>query len=176
MADKQRKTSTARTRTGAWRQEFLDALSTLAHVERACKVAQIEKRTAYNHRRKDPEFRKAWDKALKDAVPVLENEAMRRAIYGVRKPVYQQKELVGFVREYSDTLLIFMLKGLKPARYRDKYTVDINARSVEKKIKELGITKEQIDTDPGLAQILTALGIGVVGAATGGSTTGTAEC
>src|SRR3972149_9882694 len=172
MADKQRKTSTARTRTGAWRQEFLDALSTLAHVERACKVAQIEKRTAYNHRRKDPEFRKNWDKALKDAVPVLENEAMRRAIYGVRKPVYQQKELVGFVREYSDTLLIFMLKGLKPARYRDKYTVDINARSnIEKKIKELGITPEQIDADPSLAQILAALGISIHSAATSGSAT-----
>jgi len=31
------------------------------------------------------------------------------------------------VREYSDTLLIFLLKGLRPAKYRERYDVVVEA-------------------------------------------------
>jgi hypothetical protein len=31
------------------------------------------------------------------------------------------------VREYSDTLLIFLLKGLRPAKYRERYDVAVEA-------------------------------------------------
>lgn len=49
----------------------------------------------------------------------LEREAMRRAHEGVRKPVYQGGKRVGFIQEYCDTLLIFLLKGLRPEKYRE---------------------------------------------------------
>ena len=41
----------------------------------------------------------------------LEAEARRRAVEGVRKPVFYQGVICGWVGEYSDTLLIFLLKG-----------------------------------------------------------------
>jgi hypothetical protein len=28
---------------------------------------------------------------------------------------------VGFIQEYSDTLLIFLLKGLRPEKYRERF-------------------------------------------------------
>jgi hypothetical protein len=31
------------------------------------------------------------------------------------------------IREYSDTLLIFLLKGLRPAKYRERYDVAVEA-------------------------------------------------
>ena len=51
---------------------------------------------------------------------VLEDEAVRRAKEGVEEPVYQGGKLVGHVQKYSDTLLIFLLKGAKPQKYGDK--------------------------------------------------------
>jgi len=55
---------------------------------------------------------------------VREDEADRRAIEGVQKPVYQQKELVGYVTEYSDNLLITQLKAGNPEKYADRQKVD----------------------------------------------------
>ena len=51
---------------------------------------------------------------------MLEDEAVRRAKDGVERPVYQGGKLVGHVQEYSDTLLIFLLKGARPEKYRDR--------------------------------------------------------
>ncbi|MBX6773030.1 MAG: hypothetical protein IRY83_14975 [Chloroflexi bacterium] len=51
----------------------------------------------------------------------LEAEAWRRAVDGVERPVYQNGQRVGAVREYSDTLLIFLLKGGRPQKYRERY-------------------------------------------------------
>jgi hypothetical protein len=55
-----------------------------------------------------------------EAADLLEDEAFRRAHQGIDKPVFQGKELVGVIREYSDTLLIFLLKGCRPDKYRDR--------------------------------------------------------
>ena len=172
-----RKNSAARTRAGGWKKVFLNALADTGMVGKAAETASVNRRTAYMHRSKDEKFKRAWKRALRLGESLLKDEAVRRAVHGTLKPVYHQGQACGAIREYSDTLLIFLMKAANPRKYRERFTVDVNARSsVEKKIKELGITKEQIDADPGLAQILTALGIGVVGAATGGSATGAAEC
>ena len=48
---------------------------------------------------------------------MIEAEARRRAVDGVDEPVYYQGKEVGTVRRYSDVLLIFLLKGLRPQRF-----------------------------------------------------------
>ena len=46
----------------------------------------------------------------------------RRAVEGVEEPVgWYKGEAGGVVRKYSDTLLIFLLKGRKPEMYRERY-------------------------------------------------------
>jgi len=47
----------------------------------------------------------------------LEDEAFRRAMVGVEKPIFQAGKQVGVVRQRSDRLLIFLLAALGPARY-----------------------------------------------------------
>lgn len=48
-----------------------------------------------------------------------EAELKRRAVDGWEEPRFHEGELVGTVRKYSDTCLIFMLKALAPDKYRE---------------------------------------------------------
>ena len=50
----------------------------------------------------------------------LELEARRRAVEGTERPVFYQGGEVGYVREYSDTLLIFLLKAHRPNKFRER--------------------------------------------------------
>ncbi len=53
--------------------------------------------------------------AKEEVADLLEAEAWRRAVEGVEKPVgWYKGKPGGYVREYSDTLLIFPLRGLRP--------------------------------------------------------------
>ncbi|HEX6827090.1 MAG TPA: hypothetical protein VF077_12305 [Nitrospiraceae bacterium] len=104
------------------RQAFLERLAECGNVLEAAKGVGSSRHTLYWHRREDPVFRAAWDQALAEAMDtVLEPEAVRRAVDGTLKPVYHLGKRVGTVREYSDTLLIFLLKGGKPAKYRERF-------------------------------------------------------
>jgi hypothetical protein len=63
------------------------------------------------------DFAQRWDDAYESGVDTLEDAAIRRAVEGVKKPVYQGGVLVGTVTEYSDTLLGLMLRGKRPKVY-----------------------------------------------------------
>ena len=52
---------------------------------------------------------------------MLEAEVIRRGAHGIDEPVFYQGKVVGQIRKYSDNLLMFMLKGLRPAKFRDNY-------------------------------------------------------
>lgn len=86
-------------------------------------LAGIGRQSAYDWRRDDAEFAAAWDDAVDQAADRMEREALRRAVEGVDEPVYQGGELVGYVRKYSDTLLIFLLKAARPEKYRERAEV-----------------------------------------------------
>lgn len=91
----------------------------MGNVSRACKAAGVSRDAAYDHQRADPAFAAQWADALEQAADWLEREAWRRAVKGVDKPVYQKGAKVGTVREFSDPLLIQLLKANKPDKYRE---------------------------------------------------------
>lgn len=103
--------------------DFLLKLAETGNVARACRVAKINRSTAYLHRKDSEDFRAAWTEAVEIAVGLLEDEAWRRAREGVLEPVYQGGKLVGKVHKYSDTLLIFLLKAHNPAKYRENINI-----------------------------------------------------
>ena len=94
-------------------------------VTRACEAVDVARLTAYRWRDADPEFAKAWDEAKAAGLDALEDEALRRAFEGYDKPVVHQGVITDTVREYSDTLAIFLLKGGKPSKYRDNVRQEI---------------------------------------------------
>lgn len=107
-------------RTPKKRAAFLTSLiETGGNVSRACEAAGIARQRVYEWRSADADFAAAWDEAVEAGTDELEEEARRRAYEGVDEPVFYQGETCGTVRKYSDTLLIFLLKGRRPDKYRD---------------------------------------------------------
>lgn len=107
------------------KRKFLNAFAQYGGILRAEEHSGVTRQSHYHWLKEDPEYAKAFKEAFEMAGDMLENEAFRRAHDGVAKPVYQGKKLVGHVQEYSDTLLIFLLKGLRPEKYRDRLQVDV---------------------------------------------------
>ncbi len=140
--------SAAQTRTTekalslVWQPAFVAALRETGIIRAACEAAKVGRRTAYDARETNPDFARAWDEALEDAADLLEQEAVRRARMGVREPVIYQGRACGIwindagdvvaedtpgarmipltVTKYSDSLLIFLLKGIRPDKYRER--------------------------------------------------------
>ncbi len=101
------------------KQTFLEHLRETANVTESAQAAGVSRTAKYDRRAIDPELAKAWDDAIEQATDALEKEARRRALDGVDKPVYFQGKRVDVIKEYSDPLLMFMLRGHRPAKYRE---------------------------------------------------------
>ena len=101
------------------REKFLDTYREIGIVRDAAKEAGINRCTVYKWL-KDETFKAEFEQAREEATEKLEREAIRRAAEGVDKPVYYQGKLVDTVKEYSDTLLIFLLKGMNPDKYAER--------------------------------------------------------
>jgi hypothetical protein len=101
-----------------WAITFLAALRDGLHVRDACQAACVDHSVAYRRRAEDPAFRATWEEARAVGAEELLAEAYRRAYYGTEKPVYYKGEEVDRIWEYSDTLLMFLLAGEFPEKYR----------------------------------------------------------
>lgn len=117
------------TSKAGWQDRFIAALADYGNVGRACRFAGISRDVAYDNRKTDAEFAKRWKQALKTATDTLEEEAWRRAREGTEKPVYQNGLLIGGIQEYSDTLMIFLLKAHKPKKYVQRIAQEITGKN-----------------------------------------------
>jgi len=104
--------------------KFLKALCEFGNVTLAAKTAGLHRQNLYKLRSEDPDFAQAWAEAAEIGVAALEDEARRRAFEGWDEPVWHQGQQCGVVRKYSDTLLIFLLKGGMPEKYRENQRID----------------------------------------------------
>ncbi len=102
------------------KRTFLEHLRETSNVTESAQVAGVSRTAMYERRAIDPELAKAWDDAIEQATDALEKEARRRALDGVDRPVYFQGKRVGITKEYSDPLLMFMLRGHRPHKYRER--------------------------------------------------------
>jgi hypothetical protein len=124
------------------RARFLKLLEETGNVSEAAKQARLGRTYLYKHRRLDPRFAVKWDRAMEIGADALESEARRRAVDGIEEPVFYKGAQCGTARKYSDILLIFLLKGLKPDKYADRKQVsghDGGALQVEQQQKAIVI-------------------------------------
>ena len=106
---------------------FLEKYAELGSITAACKAAGgINTRTIHHWRKGDPDFLKRFEEAKLIAITLLEDEAFRRAVTGVQKPVYQGGKKVGEITEYSDNLLITLLKGALPNKYKSNVAAELS--------------------------------------------------
>ena len=106
VATRKRTAKNPNTRT-VRKKAFLEELRQRYSVYHACKEAGIGRTTVYAWRQDDEEFAKAWDAALADAADVLEASAYQRALEG------------------DTTLTIFLLKGAKPDKYKERTSTEL---------------------------------------------------
>ena len=79
-------------------------------------VHGVERPILHKGRQVYARFRQAEMQAAR----TLEDEAVRRAHEGLRKPVWYKGKIVGYETEYSDTLLLAVLKANNPDKFRDR--------------------------------------------------------
>jgi hypothetical protein len=84
------------------KRAFLSAYVKCGNITKAASSAKIARQTHYDWMRDDPEYPKLFADAEIEAGDELEYEARKRALAG------------------SDTLMIFLLKGIKPEKYKDR--------------------------------------------------------
>jgi hypothetical protein len=125
------------------KEMFLEEFRKHGNVSQACRATDVPRRVCYRWKEEDEAFVADWEEAKADAGDTLEEEARRRAVDGTLKPVWHKGEFVGSVREFSDTLLIFLLKGAKPNKYKDRWEgkldgkMDLNMNLAERLAKVL---------------------------------------
>lgn len=111
------------------RRVFLDVLAKTGRVGEAARACgYTDTATLQNFRRQDEDFAEAWEHALESAADVLEDEMWRRAHDGVLDPTFYKGKIVGYTTKYSDAVGMFILRGLRPHKYRE------NARGGETNI------------------------------------------
>ncbi len=129
------------------KRAFLAATMTTPRIGKACKMAGISTRTAYDWRmdQSDVLFQDAYAKAFKLGLMRAESEMWRRGIDGYDEPVYHQGQLVGTRRVYSDTAAIFMLKGADPEKYAERrHHTGQPATQVQVEVNYAALTPEEL--------------------------------
>lgn len=135
---------------------FLRALRDSGNVRFACQEARIDRTTVYRHRRLSATFARQWDEAREEAADILEFEARRRALTGVREERYligggkilhdnNGNPLTEVTTRYSDTLLIFLLKGARPEKYADRARIDVHhvlEQAADELAREFGLSPD----------------------------------
>jgi hypothetical protein len=72
----------------------------------------------------DPRWQELWDMSLERYRDDLEAEAHRRAFEGTEEGVWYKGEMVGTEKRYSDRLMEVLLRGERPAKFRDNVKLD----------------------------------------------------
>ena len=121
---------------------FLAAYAQSCTLKAAAVAAKVARRSHY-HWLEEPEYAAAFAEVREQVADFLEAEARRRAVYGIEKRVIYQGKLCYqkefdpktgelrstdkplTIREYSTSLLIFLLKAARPEKYRDNWTGEI---------------------------------------------------
>lgn len=108
-------------RTKRKKAQFLAEFRTCGNVSGAARAVGVDRGTHYGWLESDETYVKAFAEAEIEAVDVLETEARRRAFTGVDEPVFYKGDVCGQIKKYSDVLLIFLLKGARPEKYRERF-------------------------------------------------------
>jgi len=117
-------------RFGRAKHAFLESYAQWANITEACKCSGIARSTFYVWQEHDPKFAFAVQQAGEQATERLEKEAYRRATEGTpyKRTSYWHGEPVGTDEkiEYSDQLMMLLLRARKPEIYREKLDVTVN--------------------------------------------------
>lgn len=108
------------------KRRFLAAFARCGCVVQAATDAGIHFTSHYNWLKNDPDYSEAFNRAREIAGDIAEGEIYRRAFLGFDHPVIYEGKITTTYKDFSDTLAMFWLKGLKPERYRENVNLSGN--------------------------------------------------
>ena len=120
---------------------FLAAFRRCGRVDNAAEAAGITRQATYLWL-KDPEYVARYEEAKQEAAQLLVDEATRRAVEGTTEDVYYQGRVVGTKLIYSDILLMFLIKGLLPETYRERYEMKAQVATTTEQPPEVQMLTE----------------------------------
>ncbi|TAJ35929.1 MAG: hypothetical protein EPO55_23930 [Reyranella sp.] len=102
-----------------WRPQgrFLREFARTCSVSAACRAAGLARRTVYNWREADADFRNRWEAARERGVGRLHDEAMHRATVGDDVPVWHDGRIVGHEPVPDNGVLWRLLQALQAETY-----------------------------------------------------------
>lgn len=129
------------------KRRFLRAVSMFANLTHAARAAGCSVDIHYHWKKVDPEYPALFALAWEMGINAMEDEIARRGFSGIMRPIFhggkraidvqtdEEGQVVqgpdgkpigrpAAVREYSDTLAIFWLKGAAPHKYRDNVSME----------------------------------------------------
>ncbi|MFM5953142.1 MAG: hypothetical protein ACKOPE_02415 [Novosphingobium sp.] len=104
-------------RYATWSKAFLDALAHTSNVSASAKAAGVSTSTVYDTRRANPEFNRAWQRALCEGYEYLEMELLHRLRNGEVKPASGAKR---GVRSFDNGIAFRLLLAHKETVSRQK--------------------------------------------------------
>jgi hypothetical protein len=107
------------------KRAFLAAVARTGNVTISAEIADVARSAHYQWLEADPVYAAAFEDAMEQAAQRLEAEARRRAEEGVEEPVFYKGKKCGVIRKYSDTLLIFLMKGAMPDKYKERTSTEL---------------------------------------------------
>lgn len=113
--------------SGRQKKAFLESFRKHGNITRSCRETSTPRSTVYWWQEHDEQFSRDYRVAEVEATEHLEEAAYERAVNGVTQetPIYFRGTAIDSVvkTEYSDTLLIFLLKARAPEKYRERVDV-----------------------------------------------------
>ena len=102
-----------------WRPQgrFLREFARTGSVSAACRASGLARRTVYNWRDADADFRRRWESARGRGVERLRDEAMERALVGAEVPVWHDGRIVDHVAQPDPRVLWRLLQALQADIY-----------------------------------------------------------
>jgi hypothetical protein len=104
--------------------KFLARYAETGNITRSSEYAGMTRIAVYKRKKDDPQFAMDLDAAYVIAVDKMEEECQRRAFDGYQRDIYWQGQVVGQETLFSDSMAMFLLKGAKPEKYRDRVSTD----------------------------------------------------
>lgn len=106
---------------------FLKCFEACSSILQASRWAKINRQTHYDWL-EQPIYAAAFERSQKVAARTLEDEAVRRAHEGVRKTIRYKGKVVGYEQEYSDSLMLALLKANSPEKFRDRWSGELTGK------------------------------------------------
>jgi hypothetical protein len=98
---------------------FLAAYEQIGGITKAADRVGINRESHYRWLESDPDYAEKWDRAQQVVDEALLCEAIRRGRDGITRGIYYQGVKVDTEINYSDNLLMFMIKGRMP-QFKDR--------------------------------------------------------